>query len=99
MGRLVRGGVTLQPAGDVAGATEGVTMPPLTPRFACPVCGHTYSRVTHVQYPEDPGGVVSIWRRRQCLACQARYTTMGTERIVGAPTVTLTIEIIPPAST
>lgn len=76
-------------------------MPPLSPRLACPACGHPFSRITHVQYPDMDhlGDHVDIWRRRQCLQCHARYTTMGTERIVGQPTVTITLEIIPPTST
>lgn len=71
-------------------------MPPIAPRLACPACGHEYSRVMHVHYDDDASSAVGIWRRRQCLACHARYTTMGTERVVGAPSITIALEIIPP---
>jgi len=74
-------------------------MPPTAARLACPSCGHAYSRVMHVQYNDDDSTAVGIWRRRQCLACHARYTTMGTERVVGTPTITIALEIIPPRST
>jgi transcriptional regulator NrdR family protein len=75
-------------------------MPPIAPRLACPACGHAFSHVTHVDYREaDTSTAVSVWRRRRCLACDARYMTEGTERVVGRSLVTIALEIIPPCST
>ena len=44
---------------------------PTTPKLACPYCGGYASRVTDVR----PLATEGVWRRRQCLTCQRRYST------------------------
>jgi len=71
-------------------------MPLPTPRVSCPACGHALSRVMHVEYTGE-GQAVETWRRRQCLACHARFTTQGTERVVSGPTIYLRVDVLPPS--
>jgi len=72
-------------------------MPPPAPRVSCPACGHAVSRVMHVEYRGE-GPAVEMWRRRQCDACHARFTTQGTERVVSGPTIYLRVDILPPTT-
>ena len=53
--------------------------PSQTPKLRCPACGHYLSKVVNSRAfgAEQP----VIRRRRVCIECAARYTTV--ERIVG----------------
>ena len=48
------------------------------PKFSCPACGAGESRVINSR--PSSNGHEGIWRRRQCLTCQHRYTTEETIR-------------------
>ena len=48
----------------------------------CPICGHTRSQVVDSRSEVDAHGVKHTRRRRRCLNGH-RYTTMGTERVIG----------------
>ena len=54
-------------------------------RLACPHCGHLRSHVVNVRHEEPVDlRLVESYRRRQCLSCLQKFTTLATERIVGA---------------
>lgn len=58
-------------------------MPEPSEKVCCPHCGHGRSHVVNVRHTQLDARAVDTWRRRQCLACLALFTTAATERVVG----------------
>lgn len=66
-------------------------MASLAYQLPCPVCGSPHSRVLDVEREIDLTSSVVVMhtrRRRVCAVCASRFTTLGTERIVGRHKIT-----------
>ena len=70
------------------------------PQTACPRCGAFYSRVIDVDR-ELRDATLHTARRRHCLACGGRYTTVAEERVIAGSyssvvrRFSITLEITP----
>ena len=77
-------------------------MPEPGPQTPCPRCGGYTSRVVDVARELLPDAVLHTARRRRCLSCGGRYTTVAHERVLTGSyssrtrrTFSLTVQVIP----
>lgn len=73
-------------------------MPTPVEKLPCPGCGHSLSHVEESRSHVSTTGCMQTWRRRRCLACGGKYTTLADERAVTTsytppPTFSFSIEI------